>query len=42
MRFCEESRVYEAQVARAKRLGYAVCRKEVTAMNTYVTGVTIR
>ena len=42
MRFCEESRVYAAQVARAKRLCYAVCRKEVTVMNTYVTGVTIR
>ena len=42
MRFCEESRVYAAQVARVKRLCYAVCRKEVAVMNTYVTGTTIR
>jgi DNA-binding XRE family transcriptional regulator/desulfoferrodoxin (superoxide reductase-like protein) len=38
----KKSIVYETQVARVKRLCYAVCRKEVAAMNTYVTGTTIR
>ena len=34
--------VYEAQVAWLGRMCYAVCRKEVAVMNTYVTGTTIR